>query len=155
MNHYTPLSSRIIISIAKAVSIYRRTVLLGLFGFVMMIAGLTGLLFYPSSFSKALGRLGVTVEAKSGWRTSNQMWSRMVTTSLRRLGLDPSAARLATSPAPFATLKVGPGETYATIQSAINAAATGDTIEVAPGTYTENLTINGKNLIILGPNRNL
>ncbi len=37
---------------------------------------------------------------------------------------------------------VGSGETYTTIQAAVNAASTGDTIIVKPGTYTENVTVN-------------
>src|SRR5438552_2716483 len=39
---------------------------------------------------------------------------------------------------------------YATIQSAVNAAASGDRINVCPGTYTEEVTIPaGKNNIVL------
>ena len=46
-------------------------------------------------------------------------------------------------------LLVGNGG-YATIQAAVNAAADGDTIEIAAGTYTENVTITGKALTIDG-----
>ncbi|MFM2208239.1 MAG: hypothetical protein RL213_2214, partial [Bacteroidota bacterium] len=44
------------------------------------------------------------------------------------------------------------GNSYGTIQAAINAAASGDIITVCAGTYNENLTINGKNISLIGPN---
>lgn len=47
-------------------------------------------------------------------------------------------------------LVVGPGQTYTTIQAAVNAAADGDTILVKPGTYTASVQIIGKGLTIAG-----
>lgn len=47
------------------------------------------------------------------------------------------------------TLKVGMGQPYSAIQSAINAAEVGDTVKVLPGTYNEAIIIN-KNIVIQG-----
>jgi parallel beta-helix repeat protein len=51
--------------------------------------------------------------------------------------------------AKVASLLQVPSE-FATIQAAISAAVAGDTVLVAPGTYTENLTISGKALFVIG-----
>lgn len=49
-----------------------------------------------------------------------------------------------------ATLKVGPAETYKTINSAVDAATSGDTISVGPGTYTEDIDLRGLTLNVVG-----
>jgi hypothetical protein len=60
------------------------------------------------------------------------------------------------SNAAAAVLKVcKQGCTYATIQSAVNAAKSGDRISVAEGIYTENVTINGKVLVLDGAGSDL
>lgn len=49
-----------------------------------------------------------------------------------------------------ATLNVGSGQTYNTITAAYNAASSGDTIVVYPGTYSEKLSITKSSITIKG-----
>ncbi|MBN8456719.1 MAG: right-handed parallel beta-helix repeat-containing protein [Verrucomicrobia bacterium] len=49
-----------------------------------------------------------------------------------------------------AILRVGAGREHARIQSAIDAASPGDTVEVAPGIYPENVTVTKGPLVLLG-----
>ena len=51
------------------------------------------------------------------------------------------------------TLEVGPGQRYATIQDAVDDAASGDTVHIAPGVYPEAVCIEGKGLTIVGSGR--
>ncbi len=55
---------------------------------------------------------------------------------------------------PVANTSSTPANTYFTIQAAVNAASNGNTIQVAAGTYAENVTVD-KPLTILGPNANV
>ncbi len=66
--------------------------------------------------------------------------------------LIPSVLTLLTllAPADAATLQVGSGRTYGTINAAYSAANTGDIIEVYAGTYTDTLDLRGKDVMIIG-----
>ena len=49
-----------------------------------------------------------------------------------------------------ATLSVGASGTYATISAAVSAATSGDTLEIAAGTYVECVDLGGKDLALQG-----
>ncbi|MEZ4388835.1 MAG: hypothetical protein R3D98_14925 [Candidatus Krumholzibacteriia bacterium] len=65
-------------------------------------------------------------------------------------GLALIAALVITGQALAADLYVGPGETYATVQSAVDAAVSGDTIHISADTYVEQVLIDGKDLTLRG-----
>lgn len=48
------------------------------------------------------------------------------------------------------TVGIGAGYDFPTIQQAINAASSGDYVDISDGSYTEDLVVSGKDLIITG-----
>jgi len=60
---------------------------------------------------------------------------------------------LITGFADASTLNVGQGQTYTTIQSAMDAASTGDVISVGEGTYNENLVVRTNGILLIGKNK--
>ncbi len=63
------------------------------------------------------------------------------------------ASLLVTGTAGGATLNVGQGQDYSTIQSALDASDTGDIISVSEGTYYENILIRKDGILLLGKNK--
>jgi uncharacterized repeat protein (TIGR02543 family) len=57
-----------------------------------------------------------------------------------------------TVPVIAATLEVGEGKAYTSIQTAINDAVTGDTVLVYDGTYVENISVMGKSIAVRSVN---
>jgi parallel beta-helix repeat protein len=71
---------------------------------------------------------------------------------LLKLFVSMSLVVLFTVTAYAATLEVGEGKPYTSIQAAINAAVTGDTVLVYDGTYVENISFMGKAITVKSVN---
>ncbi|MDP2841368.1 MAG: NosD domain-containing protein [Candidatus Methanoperedens sp.] len=63
------------------------------------------------------------------------------------------ATFLLTGTSSAATINVGPGEAYFTIQSAIDASEIGDVISVSEDTYYENVVLTKSGIVIMGKNK--
>lgn len=48
----------------------------------------------------------------------------------------------------YSQVRISVPNNYSKIQDAINASSSGDTILVNPGTYSENIIFNGKNIVL-------
>jgi parallel beta-helix repeat protein len=111
------------------------------------------------------------VDVPGGAVTSNNLVKRKftfpdITTDKIRVVVNDSADQKysrvveieAYSCSPVAVECVNPGGTggcFSTIQGAINAASPGDTVNVFPGTYDEDVTVNKSNLKLLGSGANV
>jgi len=96
--------------------------------------------------------LDLGMEEIEGWDLHRALCVSDDGNTIAGYGRDPSnnwtgwRIRIIVGEAPGETLLV-PSE-YATIQDAIDASEDRDTVLVAPGTYTENINFNGKNIVV-------
>lgn len=67
---------------------------------------------------------------------------------------DPTTKSSRASSGDPATLEIGKGKRYATIQSAVDAASPGDLLLIYPGTYNESVSVFTNDIVIRGLDRN-
>jgi hypothetical protein len=114
-------------------------------------------------YKRALGGSNVLLYSRSAWETHLNDWKWSKSDSLKTFeyyvevpsrGLRSSAKSFTLDATFFSQLpkeiRVGSGEKYTTIQSAINAAVENDNITVRPGVYNEQLNFKGKKLHLYG-----